>query len=124
MLLKIDKKSSIDLILSKVQVFLFDYIKQKAVLMECKTLISEIVYNIHKYAPQGSIDINVKNNILFLSASDSGKGIENLTQAIKDGYSTSDTLGLGLATIFRLSDEINIVTSEDGTRIELQKRVG
>jgi len=124
MLLKVDKKSSIDLLLGQVQMFLIDYISDKTVQMECKTIVSEIVYNIHKYAPSGSVELTIRNKILSLKAQDNGEGILNLNNAIKDGYSTKNTLGLGLATIFRLSDEIDIETSEKGTVIELKKRLG
>ena len=123
MLLKIDKKSSIDLLLGQVQLFLVDYISDKTLQMECKTIVSEIIYNIHKYASQGSVKLHIENKLLSLKAQDNGKGIPNLNDAIKDGYSTSNTLGLGLATIFRLSDEIDIQTSENGTMIELKKRI-
>lgn len=124
MLLRVDKKVSIDLLLGQVQMFLMDYISDKTLQMECKTIVSEIVYNIHKYAPQGTVELSVQNKVLSLKARDDGEGISNLNNAIKDGYSTKDTLGLGLATIFRLSDEINIQTSEQGTIIELKKRLG
>lgn len=91
--------------------------------MECKTILSEIIYNIQKYGTKGSIEITTKDKILFVKAQDSGKGISNLNDAIKDGYSSSQTLGLGLGTIFRLSDEISIQTGQSGTTIELKKRI-
>ncbi len=123
MLLNINSKSSIDLLLNDVVVYLANKIANKTLQMECKTVISEIIYNIQKYAPKGSVEITIKNETLFVKAQDSGKGISNLNDAIKDGYSTSKTLGLGLGTVFRLSDEITIQTSNNGTIIELKKRL-
>lgn len=123
MLLNINSKSSIDLLLNDVVVYLANKISNKTLQMECKTVISEIIYNIQKYAPKGSVEITTKDETLFIKAQDSGKGISNLNDAIKDGYSTSKTLGLGLGTVFRLSDEITIQTSNNGTIIELKKRL-
>lgn len=123
MLLNINSESSIDLLLNDVVIYLANKISNKTLLMECKTVISEIIYNIQKYAPKGSVEITIKDETLFVKAQDSGKGISNLNDAIKDGYSTSKTLGLGLGTVFRLSDEITIQTSNTGTIIELKKRL-
>lgn len=123
MLLNINSESSIDLLLNDVVIYLANKISNKTLQMECKTVISEIIYNIQKYAPKGFVEITTKDETLFVKAQDSGKGISNLNDAIKDGYSTSKTLGLGLGTVFRLSDEITIQTSNNGTIIELKKRL-
>ena len=96
MLLNINSESSIDLLLNDVVIYLANKISNKTLLMECKTVISEIIYNIQKYAPKGSVEITTRDETLFVKAQDSGKGISNLNDAIKDGYSTSKTLGLGL----------------------------
>lgn len=91
--------------------------------METHTIISEIIYNIKKYTPQGSIKLTLIEDVLHISAIDTGKGIEDLNQSIKDGYSTSGTLGLGFASIFRLADEVDIETCGNGTKIDIQKRI-
>ena len=121
MLLTINKNTSMDIALSKVELYLKNNVKNETIKMECETIISEIIYNIQKYAPQGSIELFVDKNYLHIKAKDYGEGIQNLNDAIKDGYSTSHTLGLGLATIFRLSDEIDIQTSNKGTLIKIKK---
>ena len=121
MLLTINKNSSVEPILSKVEMYLKNNIKNETIKMECETIISEIIYNIKKYTPQGNIELFIDDNYLHIKAKDYGEGIQNLNDAIKDGYSTSNTLGLGLATIFRLSDEIDIQTSNKGTLIEIKK---
>lgn len=123
MLLNINKNSSIDTLLTDVVIYLKNYISNKDIKMECKTIISEIIYNIQKYAPKGTVEILIKDKVLFLTAKDNGNGISNINDAIKDGYSSSQTLGLGLGTIFRLSDEIDIETSDNGTIIKLEKRL-
>ena len=112
------------LILGDIQMYLKNYVSDPVKQMECKTIISELAYNIQKYAPKGSVKLTIDNNkTLFITAQDNGEGISNLNDAIKDGYSTSNTLGLGLATIFRLSDEIDVQTSQQGTIISITKRL-
>ncbi len=123
MYLKINKSTDIHALLGEVEHFLADCNLEKIKKMEAHTIISEIIYNIKKYTPQGSIKLSVVDDILHISAIDSGKGIEDLHQSIKDGYSSGGTLGIGFASIFRLADEVDIETCEDGTKIEIQKRI-
>ena len=121
MFLKINNNTDIHTLLGDVEIFLKNYNLSKTKNMEIKTIISEIVYNIKKYTPNGSVRLDVDKNILYIEASDQGDGIENLNLAFQDGYSTSGTLGLGFASLFRLSDEIDIQTSETGTTIDIKK---
>ncbi len=123
MLLRINKKSSMDSLLNSIQIYLSERISNKSLLMECKSIISEVVYNIFKYTPSGTINITQKDKKLFIEAKDNGGGIKNLNEAIKDGYSSSGTLGLGLGTIFRLVDDIDIQTSSKGTIIKIEKDI-
>jgi len=125
MLLKITKKSDVSVLLTNVWKFLKEHnISNKNVLVEIKTIISELIYNIQKHTPKGSIHLDFQDNhSLKIEAIDQGKGIDNFNLAIQDGYSTSGTLGLGFASIFRLSDEIEVQTSEKGTIITIMKRV-
>ncbi|MEA1983565.1 MAG: ATP-binding protein [Campylobacterota bacterium] len=109
--------------MNSVQIYLSERISNKTLLMECKNIISEIIYNIFKYAPSGTVKITQKEKKLFIEAEDNGSGITNLNEAIKDGYSSSGTLGLGLGTIFRLADDIDIQTSSKGTIIKIEKEL-
>lgn len=84
-----------------------------------KTVISELGYNIVKYAKTGTITLYLvtegKKGVRVI-ASDKGPGIKDIPQAMKDNYSTSGTLGLGLPGVrrmvddFALSSEINVGT--------------
>ena len=121
MLLKVNKNTDLQLLLGDIEIYIKKYNLEKTKKMEIKTIVSEIVYNIKKYTPQGSIHLQVSNDILHIEASDHGNGIEDINMAIKDGYSTSGTLGLGFASLFRLSDEVDIQTSENGTTIDIKK---
>lgn len=122
MFLKVNKQSEVNLLLGQLKHFLKDYEIEKTKRIEIKTIISELIYNIQKYTPNGSIVIEVINNdTITICAKDQGGGIDNVNLALQDGYSTSGTLGLGFASIFRLSDEIDVNTSEEGTEINIKK---
>jgi serine/threonine-protein kinase RsbT len=76
------------------------------------TAISELGRNILTYAGSGEIVLRPsrargKHGILIV-ASDEGPGIPDLALALQDGYSTSNSLGLGLPGTRRLMDEFDI----------------
>src|SRR5262249_32293917 len=53
--------------------------------------------------------------------SDDGPGIEDTGKALTDGFSTSGSLGLGLPGAGRLTDEMTITTSPQGTTVVITK---
>ena len=120
---KINKNTNIQTVLGNVEIYLKDFSIAKTIKMEIKTIVSEIIYNIKKYTPSGSLKLKIEKNVLYIHASDHGLGIDDINMAIKDGYSTSGTLGLGFASLFRLSDEIDIQTSKNGTTINIIKSI-
>jgi serine/threonine-protein kinase RsbT len=78
------------------------------------TAASELARNMLKYAKGGKVTIEVVNegreNGIRLTFSDRGPGIANLELAMKDGYSTTKSLGLGLPGTKRLVSEFKIET--------------
>lgn len=81
------------------------------------TSISELARNIVSYARTGEITLkiihaSIRQGISII-ACDSGPGIRDIRQAMRDGFSTSGSLGLGLPGVRRLMDEFEI-TSEAG----------
>ncbi|MEJ6980872.1 anti-sigma regulatory factor [Pedobacter sp. P351] len=81
------------------------------------TAASELVRNMLKYANGGETLIEIINkgrdNGVRLTFKDYGPGIADISLAMKDGYSTGKSLGLGLPGTRRLVNEFNI-TSEVG----------
>jgi serine/threonine-protein kinase RsbT len=81
------------------------------------TAISELARNIVSYAQKGQITIKLVNGLnrqgIAVIASDNGPGIPDIRQAMRDGFSTSGSLGLGLPGVRRLMDEFEI-TSQPG----------
>jgi len=73
-------------------------------------VVSELANNIIKYGEQGElifepIEEDGKKGVKII-AQDQGSGIDNWEDAKKIGYSTKNTLGLGLQGIFNLMDEV------------------
>ena len=75
---------------------------------------SELVTNLIKHAGgKGVIQIwEHPDQVLDLVSFDYGPGVNNLALAQQDGYSTSGTLGKGLGSMQRLSDEFAIFSQK------------
>lgn len=86
------------------------------------TAASELVRNMLRYADGGKVTIEVvsrgRENGIRLSFKDEGPGIPEVQLAMKDGFSTGKSLGLGLPGAKRLVNEFNI-KSEVGKGTEI-----
>jgi serine/threonine-protein kinase RsbT len=92
------------------------------------TAASELVRNMLKYAEGGDITIEVvsrgRDNGIRLVFRDEGPGISDIKLAMKDGWSTTKSLGLGLPGAKRLVSDFNIVSEVNkGTVITIIKWV-
>jgi serine/threonine-protein kinase RsbT len=90
------------------------------------TAISELARNIVSYASKGQITLKMVNGLnrrgIAVIASDDGPGITDIRQALRDGYSTSGSLGLGLPGVRRLMDEFEITSQRGrGTTVAVKK---
>ncbi|HYG39602.1 MAG TPA: ATP-binding protein [Cytophagales bacterium] len=81
-------------------------------LAEIEIIIAEITSNIIKYSIDGSILVKhfVKGTAegIEIISIDNGPGMTNVSLMVKDGVSTTRTLGQGLGAIKRLSDNFDI----------------
>jgi serine/threonine-protein kinase RsbT len=90
------------------------------------TAISEVARNLVVYAQRGEIVLDIiegggKRGILVI-ARDEGPGIADVEQAMRDGFSTGKSLGLGLPGARRLMDEFEIVSAPGkGTIVTMRK---
>jgi serine/threonine-protein kinase RsbT len=90
------------------------------------TAISELARNIVSYARRGEIRIRSAQNGerpgIVIVALDDGPGIRDIRQAMRDGFSTSGGMGLGLPGVRRLMDDFDIVSEEGkGTTVTVKK---
>ena len=90
------------------------------------TAISEVARNILIYAQRGEIQIEQiadgSRTGIQVVAADEGPGIENVDLALRDGYSTKNSLGLGLPGARRLMDDFKLASElGHGTRVTMKK---
>lgn len=92
------------------------------------TAISELARNIVVFAKRGEIALDVvrrgSKRGIEVVARDNGPGIPDIAQAMQDGYSTGNGLGIGLPGTKRLMDEFEIVSEVGkGTIVTMKKWV-
>jgi anti-sigma regulatory factor (Ser/Thr protein kinase) len=87
-------------------------------------VVTEAATNLVKHARGGEIVLcpMIEDSAVDIVALDRGPGIRDVDRALKDGYSTSGSMGSGLGAIIRLSSRFDIYSSESGT--VLLSRVG
>src|SRR5260370_16388015 len=80
--------------------------------------MSEVGWNVVTYGRKGHITLKgIQNSShvgILVVASDHGPGIPDIPQALRDGFSTSGSLGLGLPGVRRLMDEFEITSQPGG----------
>jgi serine/threonine-protein kinase RsbT len=90
------------------------------------TAISEVARNIVRYAERGEVVLrrseeNGRKGVVVI-ARDQGPGIAEPELAMRDGFSTGNSLGLGLPGAKRLMDEFQLESAPNaGTTITMKK---
>jgi serine/threonine-protein kinase RsbT len=90
------------------------------------TAISELARNIVTYAQNGELAMRTVETAhlkgILIVARDNGPGIRSVQDVLRDGYSTSGGLGLGLPGVKRLMDEFAIESElRRGTTVSVKK---
>lgn len=92
------------------------------------TAISEVARNIVEYAQRGEIILSAVEQRgrrgMMVVARDDGPGIADPELALRDGYSTGNSLGMGLPGARRLMDEFDLWSAAGaGTTVTMKKWV-
>ena len=90
------------------------------------TAASELARNMIDYGGGGSVTLDIIGSSTRRGVravfEDRGPGIANIEQALKDGYTTGNGLGLGLGGAKRLSSEFSIQSQPgEGTKITITR---
>lgn len=103
------------------------------VLNDIRTAVSEAVTNciVHAYGSSGDgeilIEATLNDNLLTISISDYGKGIDNIEQALEDFYTSKDgeeRSGLGFTIMKSFMDSLNVVSEHGaGTTVTMTKKL-
>jgi anti-sigma regulatory factor (Ser/Thr protein kinase) len=87
--------------------------------------VTELGTNLHKHATQGILLLRAARigaeALVEIVATDRGPGMGDMTRALRDGHSTTGTLGIGLGAVLRLADWSRMV-SRAGTGTVLAAR--
>jgi serine/threonine-protein kinase RsbT len=83
--------------------------------------VAEIAMNAVRHAHHGVVFIDAADNHkgIEIKVEDRGAGINNLSLAMEDGFSTKNTLGLGLGVASRSVDVFSIKSSACGTSVAM-----
>jgi anti-sigma regulatory factor (Ser/Thr protein kinase) len=89
-------------------------------------VVSELTTNLHKYAVDGEILAGIikdPNGLVYLEiiSIDHGPGMSDSQKMMADGYSSANTLGMGLGSINRLSDKFELYSQKDWGTIVLSR---
>src|SRR5580693_8361470 len=79
---------------------------------ELHIVVSELATNLIRHASHGTITLSPLQEEerigIQIESEDEGPGIADVEMAMTDGYSTADGLGIGLGTINRLMDDLEV----------------
>lgn len=90
------------------------------------TALSEIGRNILEHAGEGTVTLECKNRkrkkCFFVTAADTGPGIEDIESALKEGFTTRKGMGMGLPGAKRIMDEFELESERGiGTTVKMCK---
>lgn len=90
------------------------------------TAVSELFRNMFNYAGGGEVIVERGNieghDSLIITCIDHGPGIEDLEQAMNDGYTSGQGMGFGLPGTKRLVDKFEIESKKnEGTTVRIAK---
>ena len=91
---------------------------------ELAILATEVSRNVLLHGGGGQVIVagfhNADGPVARIVALDKGKGIEDLSKAMSDGYSTAGTMGAGLGAMKRLASKFEVFTGRSGTIVLLE----
>ncbi|WP_028865875.1 anti-sigma regulatory factor [Psychromonas aquimarina] len=90
------------------------------------TAVSELARNIFVYAETGTINLGAveegSKRGIEVVAQDAGPGIQDITKAMEEEFSTGGTMGIGLPGTQRLMDDFKIDSRVGlGTKVTVRK---
>ncbi|HWQ71386.1 MAG TPA: anti-sigma regulatory factor [Desulfitobacteriaceae bacterium] len=88
--------------------------------------VSELAHNLISHAVRGRLKFRKRlfsgRTMFEAVSSDSGPGIDNLDKVFEMGFSTKDSLGIGLNSIMEVVDEFSINSKAGvGTQVTVRK---
>jgi len=112
----------------EIKRFLKDLEIPSDILRRTAIVVYESELNIISYARNGTINLSVTHDKIYILVDDEGPGIEDIELAMQEGYSTATDriremgfgAGMGLINIKNCSDELNISSEVNkGTHLSI-----
>ena len=120
-----DDRSFFSLIKKDVHKIVLEAGFSQAKVSEIDIIVAELTSNLSKHASGGELLLHIgkkyDKKFVELICLDDGPGISDLGKVLLDGYSSTSTLGHGLGSIKRLSDEFDIYSLKDWGTIVLSR---
>jgi PAS domain S-box-containing protein len=88
--------------------------------------VGEAVTNAVKHAGSGKVSIHALPESIITVVSDGGPGIEAMSipeVALKRGYSTAGTLGMGYKVMTSIADKVYLATGSSGTTVAIEMSI-
>lgn len=88
--------------------------------------VAEAATNAVKHANGASISVHRRDDCLLVDISDHGPGIQAINYpevALKKGYTTAISLGMGYKMMICLADRILLATGPDGTTVAIEMNI-
>ena len=110
----------------KVRTILHEMEFPSELIRRVSTVLYQGEINMLIHAGGGKINLDISEGVITMTLSDKGPGIENIEEAMKEGYSTAGTKakargfgeGMGLSSMKKFSDEMYIYSKPgEGTTV-------
>jgi PAS domain S-box-containing protein len=88
--------------------------------------IGEAAANVVKHAGRGEASLHKRADALIVVVSDRGPGIPDLalpSVALRRGYSTVGTLGMGYKMMIQFADKVHLATGAEGTIVAIEMKL-
>lgn len=89
--------------------------------------VGEAVTNAIKHAQSGDASFHRADDFIVVLVSDRGPGIPAVALpdvALRPGYSTAGTLGMGYKMMIQFSDKVCLATGDQGTTVGIEMKLG
>jgi anti-sigma regulatory factor (Ser/Thr protein kinase) len=85
--------------------------------------VGEATTNAIKHADMGRVSVHKRDGALLVRVSDSGPGIQEINLpdvALKRGYTTAISLGMGYKAMISIADRVYLATGPTGTTVAIE----
>jgi len=121
---EIYKDDTVSIILDSIKECIVNFNFSNNDILKILTASKEAILNVIKYAHYGKFSLffyeEKKYSYIQLISDDSGKGVSDIKLCMTRGYSTENTMGIGLNVILNSADEVKFHSKKDGFYVDMK----